>query len=100
MLIALIQIIGYLIELITTVIIVQFILSLLIAFNVLSLSNHYVESLWQALNMILDPFLRPIRKIMPNTGMIDLSPIVLIVGLRIVMMLLGGVQLEMYRAGI
>lgn len=99
MLLALIQIIGYLISIITTVIIVQFILSLLLVFNVLSLSNNVVASIWQALNAILDPFLKPIRKIMPDTGMIDFSPIVLIVGLRVIMMLLAGLQMDLYRAG-
>lgn len=99
MLFALIQIIGYLISILTTVIIVQFIVSLLLVFNVVSLSNNFVSSLWHALNMILDPFLKPIRKIMPDTGMIDFSPIVLIVALRIIMMLLAGLQMDMYRAG-
>ena len=90
MLFALVSIIGYLISIITTIIIVQFIMSLLISFNVISLSNQYVSSIYDALNLILDPFLRPIRKFMPDTGMIDFSPIVLIIGLRIVQMLLIG----------
>lgn len=96
MLLALIQIIGYLIGIITTVVIVQFVLSLLIAFNVVNLSNNFVASIWQALNMILDPFLKPIRRILPDTGMIDFSPIVLIVGLRIIQMLLGGLYNDLY----
>jgi YggT family protein len=100
MLLALISIIGYLISIITTVVIVQFILSLLISFNVVNLSNNVVASIWQALNMILDPFLKPIRRIMPDTGMIDFSPIVLIVGLRIIQMLLAGVARDMYMAGL
>ncbi|MGL5840083.1 MAG: YggT family protein [Sphingorhabdus sp.] len=99
MLLALIQIIGYLVSIITTVVIVQFILSLLIAFNVVNLSNNFVASVWQALNMILDPFLKPIRRIMPDTGMIDFSPIVLIVGLRIIQMLLSGVYRDLYMGG-
>lgn len=96
MFLALISIIGYLITIITTVVIAQFILSLLITFNVVSLSNNFVESLYRSLNMILDPFLRPIRKIMPDTGMIDFSPIVLIVGLRILQMLLAGLYNDIY----
>jgi YggT family protein len=100
MLLALISIIGYLISIIVTVVIVQFILSLLIAFNVVNLSNQYVSSIWHALNMILDPFLKPIRRIMPDTGMIDFSPIVLIVGLNIVQMLLTGVYRDMYMGGL
>ena len=100
MLLALIQIIGYLITIVSTVVIVQFILSLLISFNVVSLSNNIVSSLWHSLNLILDPFLKPIRRIMPDTGMIDFSPIVLIVGLRIIQMLLGGLAQDLYYSGL
>lgn len=96
MLIALISIIGYLISIIVTVVIVQFVLSLLIAFNVVSLSNNIVASIYHALNAILDPFLKPIRRFLPDTGMIDFSPIVLIVGLRIVQMLLTGLYSDLY----
>lgn len=96
MLLAIISIIGYLITIVTTVIIVQFILSLLIAFNVVNLSNNFVASLHHSLNLILDPFLKPIRKIMPDTGMIDFSPIVLIIGLHIVQMLLAGLYNDIY----
>ena len=99
MLLALIQIIGYLMTILSTVVIIQFILSLLLSFNVVSLSNNIVASIWQALNVILDPFLKPIRKIMPDTGMIDFSPIVLIIGLRIIQMLLGGLYSDLYMSG-
>ncbi len=90
MLNALIQILGLLIDLVTTVVIVQFVLSLLLTFNVISLNNNVVASIWQALNAILDPVLRPIRKIMPDTGMIDFSPIILIFGMRALQLLLAG----------
>jgi YggT family protein len=90
MLNALIQILGLLIDLITTVVIVQFVLSLLLVFNVISLNNNVVSAIWQALNAILDPVLRPIRKIMPDTGMIDFSPIILIFGMRAIQILLAG----------
>lgn len=99
MLLALIQIIGYLVTIVSTVVIVQFVLSLLIAFNVVSLSNNFVASIWHSLNLILDPMLKPIRKIMPDTGMIDFSPIVLIIGLRIIQMLLGGLYTDLYMSG-
>ena len=99
MLLALISIIGYLMTILSTVVIVQFILSLLIAFNVVSLSNNVVSSIWHALNMILDPFLKPIRKIMPDTGMIDFSPMVLLIGLRILQMLLQGLANDLAMGG-
>jgi YggT family protein len=97
---ALIDIFGYLIGILTTIIIVQFILSLLLVFNVVSLSNSFVAAIWQSLNLILDPFLKPIRRIMPDTGMIDFSPMVLIIILTILQRLLIGMASDMYRAGV
>jgi len=95
----LISVLDFLMTILWTVVIVQFILSLLIAFNVVSLSNNIVSSIWQALNVILDPFLRPIRKILPDTGMIDFSPMVLLIGLRILQMLLMGLASDISMAG-
>ena len=99
MLLALISIIGYLMTILSTVVIIQFILSLLISFNVVSLSNNIVASIWQALSVIIDPFLKPIRKIMPDTGMIDFSPMVLLIGLRILQMLLAGLANDISSVG-
>jgi YggT family protein len=98
MLFALIQILQLFTSIFITVIIVQFILSMLIMFNVVSMSNQYVSAIMQALNAILDPFLRPIRKILPDTGMIDFSPIVLIFGIKVVMIIL--VQIAVSGGGI
>lgn len=77
------EIVSYLINIIVFVVIVQFVLGLLIAFNVVNLHNQFVAAIWQALNAILEPMLRPIRRFMPNTGAIDFSPMVLIIGLTI-----------------
>lgn len=95
MILALVNIIGFLMNIIVTVVIVQFVLSLLISFNVVSMSNQFVAAIYQALNAILDPILRPIRKIMPDTGMLDLSPIVLIFALYVVQQLLIGLAVEL-----
>jgi YggT family protein len=91
LLFTLVQMIGYLTKIIIVVVIVQFVLSLLIAFNVVNMHNNGVAALWKAVNAIMDPLLRPIRRIMPDTGTIDFSPVVLIVGLKLLMMLLGGI---------
>ncbi|HEX7711557.1 MAG TPA: YggT family protein [Sphingomonadaceae bacterium] len=77
------EIVDYLISIIIMLVIVQFIMSLLISFNVVNMHNRFVEGLWRAVNAILDPILNPIRRLMPHTGMIDLSPLVLIVLLKI-----------------
>ena len=80
---ALIDILTYLMNIIIIVVIVQFVLGLLISFNVVNMHNDAVAAVWKAVNAILDPILRPIRRILPDTGMIDLSPMVLIIALSI-----------------
>lgn len=82
------EIVGYLINIVVVLVIVQFVLSLLISFNVVNMHNNFVAAIWQAVNVLLEPILRPIRKIMPNTGAIDLSPMVLIIGLTILQIVL------------
>lgn len=86
--VTLFEIVGYLASILTTVVIVQFVLGLLISFNVVSYHNKFVAAIWQALNAILEPILRPIRRIMPDTGQLDLSPMVLIIGLSILQIIL------------
>lgn len=92
----LIDMISYLVQIVTVVVIVQFVLGLLISFNVVNMHNNGVAALWKALNAILEPILRPIRKIMPDTGAIDLSPMVLIIGLNLLMKLLAGIAASAY----
>ncbi len=87
----LIAMINYLVQIVTVVVIVQFVLGLLISFNVVNMHNNAVAAIWKALNAILDPILKPIRRILPDTGGIDLSPMVLIIGLNLLMILLSGI---------
>ncbi|MEI6643378.1 MAG: YggT family protein [Novosphingobium sp.] len=77
-----------LIQLIQMVVVVQFILSMLIAFNVVSARNKVVSAIWTALSAILDPILNPIRRAMPNTGAIDFSPMIVIFGLDLIVRVL------------
>ena len=83
------QIVGYLISIIIILVIVQFVISLLFAFNVVSMHNQWAAAIYRAVNSLLEPILRPIRRIMPDTGAIDFSPLVLIVLLNIVNIILG-----------
>lgn len=71
-------------------IIVQFVIGLLFAFNVVSPSNEFLRQVYESINRLLEPVLRPIRNIMPNTGAIDFSPLVLILGLQILTRVLIG----------
>ncbi|MBW8783700.1 MAG: YggT family protein [Novosphingobium sp.] len=88
LLVTLYEIVGYLISIIVMVVIVQFVLSLLLSFNVVNRHNEFVGAVWRAVNAILDPILNPVRRIMPDTGVLDLSPMVLIIGLTIIQIVL------------
>lgn len=70
--------ISYLITLYTYVIIAGVVMSWLMAFGVINTHNPFVRSLWEALNAVTEPFLRPIRNMLPNMGGVDISPIVLL----------------------
>jgi YggT family protein len=59
-------------------IIINAILSWLVAFNVLNTQNRFVFAVLNATHQLTDPVLNKIRKFIPNLGSIDISPIVLI----------------------
>ncbi|MXP15501.1 YggT family protein [Altererythrobacter confluentis] len=77
-----------LINVLVMLIIVQFIIGLLFAFNVVNSSNDFLQQIYRSINSLLEPVLNPIRKILPATGAIDFSPLVLILGLQIFMRIL------------
>lgn len=57
------------------------ILSWLFAFNVFNPSNAFVRQVAYAIDGLTEPALRPIRRFLPNLGGIDISPLILIIGL-------------------
>jgi YggT family protein len=63
------------------ILIASAILSWLVAFNVVNSRNPVVAQVGEFLYRITEPVLRPIRNILPNLGGIDVSPIILILGL-------------------
>ena len=63
------------------VIIINALLSWLVAFNILNTQNRFVFSVLDVTYKLTDPALNKIRKFMPNLGSIDISPVVLILGL-------------------
>ena len=70
---------DYLLYLLGMVIVVQFVMSILIAFNVINTYNEFVRAIWQALEKMTQPLYRPIRRILPDFGAIDFSPMVVII---------------------
>jgi len=83
-LILILNIIQILLNVAWWIIIVQAILSWLIAFNVINLYNDTIRSIWNALGVITEPIYRPIRRILPDFGALDLSPLVVIVILMVI----------------
>ncbi len=83
--VALFQILYILLNVFWWIIVIQAVLSWLIAFNVINTHNDFVRSVWQALDKMTEPMYRPIRKIMPDFGALDLSPMVVLLILYILM---------------
>ena len=69
-------------------IIAHVIMSWLINFQVLNMRQQLVAQIWYGLNRILEPIYGPIRRILPNMGGLDLTPLVVLIGvyaLRIIL---------------
>ncbi len=72
------------------------VLSWLIVFNVLNTRNPIVHSVGDFLYRITEPALRPIRSILPNLGGIDISPVILIIGLLFLRQLIFWLYLQVF----
>ena len=94
MLYALFGIVDMILQLAVWIIIAQVILSWLVAFNVINTSSNFVRTMLDGLDRLTAPLYRPIRKIMPDFGGIDFSPIVLILAIQILRKLNQGLALE------
>jgi YggT family protein len=90
MITAISDILGMVISTANMLLIVWFIIGLLFAFNVVSPSNQFAFAVHDALSRLFEPVLRPIRRIMPDTGAIDFSPMVFILLLNASSSLLQG----------
>lgn len=95
MLLALIQILLILLTVAWWIIVVQIVLSLLVSFNVINTYNAFVRGLMRGLDRITEPLYRPIRKVLPDFGGLDFSPMVIIIVLLILDRLLRGVALDL-----
>ncbi len=77
------QILAILLNILWWIIIVQAVMSWLIAFNVINTHNDFVGQLWHVLDRITEPLYRPFRRIMPDFGGIDLTPMVVLILLSV-----------------
>ena len=76
------------------IIIVQAILSWLLAFNVLNVSSPAVRQISLVLEKLTSPLYRPIRRILPDFGGIDFSPMVVLLLILVIQKLLAGAAMD------
>ncbi|HEV2567347.1 YggT family protein [Sphingomonas sp.] len=88
MMCALAQILQILLNALWWIIIIQAILSWLVAFNVINVHSDFVRTVLYALDRMTAPLYRPIRRIMPDLGALDLSPLVVLLLLSIIQQVL------------
>ena len=95
---ALFGIADLLLRVLMYVIIAQAILSWLVAFNVINTYNDFVRSFLGALDRITEPLYRPVRRILPDFGGLDFSPLLVLLLIIIVKdYLLPGAFLSLYQ---
>ena len=100
MLLALFGIVDLLLDVLRWIIIIQAILSWLVAFNVINTSNDFMRSFLGALDRITEPLYRPIRRMLPDFGGIDFSPLVVLLIIIALQMLLGGLARDLMMSGV
>ena len=94
MLIALVDIADLLLTILTWIIIIQVALSWLFVLNVLNTSSQGVRTFAVAIDRLTAPLYRPIRRILPDFGGIDFSPLVILILIQLIKKLLSGVIMQ------
>lgn len=78
-----IYLVELVIEILTWIVIAGAIMSWLVAFGVVNVRNQFIRVVVDMLYRLTEPLLRPIRRILPNFGGVDIAPVVLLVGLAV-----------------
>ena len=78
------------------VIIAGAVLSWLVAFNVVNPRNQIVAAIGRFTYAMTEPALRPIRRFVPAFGGVDITPVILLLGLQFIKMLLAGLMVPGY----
>ena len=75
------QIILLILDILWFIVIAHIVMSWLINFQVLNLRQPLVAQLWDGLARLLEPIYGPIRGMLPNTGGLDLAPLIVLLGI-------------------
>lgn len=95
-----IQILQVLLNVVWWVIVIQFVLSLLVTFNVVNMQSNFVRSLYMGLDRLTEPLYAPLRRILPNTGGIDFAPAVVLIAIAILTIVLNNVAASVVMGGV
>lgn len=79
-------------------VIISVVLTWLVHFKVVNTSNQFVSMVGEFLWRLTEPAMRPIRRVVPKFGGVDISPIVLILILLFLQMVVANIRLSMMRA--
>jgi YggT family protein len=99
MVLSLFAVLDVLLQVMMWIIIIQAVLSWLVAFNVINTHSDFVRSFLYALDRITAPLYRPIRRILPDFGGLDFSPMVILLLIYVIRILLAGVATDIALAG-
>jgi len=99
MLLSLFAILDVLLQVLMWIIVIQAILSWLVVFNVINTHSDFVRSFLNALDRITAPLYRPVRKLLPDFGGLDFSPLVILLLIYVLRILLAGVARDIALAG-
>ena len=99
MLTGLLSALVFLLGVLGLVIFVQVVLSWLVVFNVINTHNDFVRQFLRALDTITEPIYRPIRKVLPDFGGIDFSPLVVLLVIQLLRIVLSDTIQSLYLSG-
>lgn len=86
---SIIILVGLIAQVIFWLVLIQFIIGLLVQFDVLNRRQPLVFQIYNGISQLLDPLLNPIRRILPASGGIDFSPMVLLIALYFLQIVLA-----------
>jgi YggT family protein len=86
---AILQTLSFILNIVWWIFLIMIIMSWLISFNVINTRNQFVASVWRVLNQITEPILKPIRRVIPAMGGLDLSPLIVFVIIFFLQNLIG-----------
>ncbi len=93
---SLFQILMLILNVVWFLMIAHIIMSWLIGFQVLNLRQPVVFQIWNGLNQLLEPIYAPIRRLLPNTGALDLAPLIALVGVYALQIILRNNMMAFY----